>query len=939
MALKVKIILSMIALPLALFVASVFWILSIYQTIIPKTQLSVQQLSVKLLNETLQFESRALFIVTKINQSMQFNSPFIIRNVIFNQFTNNTLRMLDQTEIHSLELFLAPLYKSHRLEYFTILCKDKQEYLSIGEGSQQFTKEFINWTSLYEANLIINENQIKITVGNQKCNIQVYYGVRDFIISMLKNAEFVTNQVQSRTVLLDAHPYNVIWQENNETNLSKILDVDNEKTLQILKFNRQEDEFGCLKQEPKTISYESNTENRLIKYIQFSISDLHYKCNQQYSVKLTYMMIISLNQFHEHLGTQDLNYDRLNYATNSYACLIILLIFYFYRVAVKVALSFEVPIERITEIINEPYKFHYENSSQRMDLRQQLHNQELLQLYDSLLLCVIMHQFHQKQQLLNNNDKGAEYLQNLCQIKSFYKFCQNKWMVSVCGNNMAMIHYKNKRYSEALNQLAESIMIGNKELTSLKQIEKLRKKIERNHFGKSILNRLQSYIINKFAGKSSNIIDQGRFKSQEEQNRACLSMSIHKSMALKNSIEDKQQCYQSIGQQQSQEYRQNYKRDKDQLTLCLFFRKYAYIIILFKFCINSDSKLFNETIQNIKQLEEEISQKQKWKKSKYLTLMRIKAQIKLFYCYMQLKMYESAYTTNQFLLGQYDYYLGLEDDQINYHIGYNTFENIPISYMQVQLALQKIVLMKFNNQNYQAALESANLFKKLDDQNQKVQLQLLKILEEIFVQYYLDKDLITIQREVINQEQQKVIILIDYSKTMAFNQIQISQTYCKYILQRVYKSTSVGLYLFNEILFEAFKLQNQMYTQDLYSQILDKLLLPPGGTSQLFEVIKQSVKLFRNSDETKFENYLCLFTEFQSQNIEQNFYEIRTLLHFNKIKLVVFQIQNSNRNIQIAQHMSDYCNGLLIQNEKQITNWLDSLGHTKVQHSHYFEFW
>ncbi|CAD8121775.1 unnamed protein product [Paramecium sonneborni] len=938
MTLKVKIILSMIALPLALFAASIFWIVSIYQTLIPQTQLSVQQLSVKLLNETLQFESRALFYVTKINQSMQFNMPFIIRNVIFDQFTNNTLKMLEQSQIKSLEQFLNPLQKFHRLKCFSILCKN-QKYLSIGESIQEFTKEFIDWNSFYEANLNIKDNQIRITIGNENCNIQVHYGLKEFVISMLTNAVFVTNQVQSRTILLDAHPYDIIWEENNQTNLVQILDVSDSETLQILDFNRQEDEYGCLIQEPQTISYKSNTEDRLIKYIQFSISDVHYKCNKQYSVKLTYVMIISLNQFHQHLGTQDLNYDRLTYATNSYVCLIILLILYFYRVAVKVGLSFEVPIKKIIEIINEPYKFHYENSKQRIDIRQQLHNKELLELYDSLLLCVIMHQFHQKQQLLNNNDKGAEYLQNLCQIKSFYKFCQNKWMVSVCGNNMAMIHYKNKRYSEALNQLAESIMIGNKELTSLKQIEKLRKKMERNHFGKSILNRLQSYIINKFAGKSSNIIDQARFKSQDEQNRACLSMSIHKSMALKNSIEDKQQCYQSIGQQKSQEYRQNYKKDKDQLTLCLFFRKYAYIIILFKFCINSDSKLFNETIQNIKQLEEEINQKQKWKKSKYLTLMRIKASIKLFYCYIQLKMYDFAKQTNQFLLGQYDYYLALEDDRISYNIGYNIFENIPISYLQVQLTLQKIVLMKFNNENYQAAKESANLFKKLDDQNQKVSLSLLKILEEIFIKQQLDKELITIQREAINQEQQNVIILIDYSKTMAFDQIQISQTYCKYILQRVYKSTSVGLYLFNETLFEAFKLQNQMYTQDLYFQILDKLLLPPGGSNQLHEVIKQSVKLFRKSDETKFENYLCLFTEFQSQGIDQNFYDIRNLLHFNRIKLVVFQIQNSNRNIQIAQQISEYCNGILIQNEKQITSWLDTLGHRKVQHSHYFEFW
>lgn len=33
--------------------------------------------------------------------------------------------MLEQREIDRLEVFLAPLFKFHRLEYFTILCNDK----------------------------------------------------------------------------------------------------------------------------------------------------------------------------------------------------------------------------------------------------------------------------------------------------------------------------------------------------------------------------------------------------------------------------------------------------------------------------------------------------------------------------------------------------------------------------------------------------------------------------------------------------------------------------------------------------------------------------------------------------------------------------------------------------------------------------------------------
>lgn len=138
----------------------------------------------------------------------------------------------------------------------------------------------------------------------------------------------------------------------------------------------------------------------------------------------------------------------------------------------------------------------------------------------------------------------------------------------------------------------------------------------------------------------------------------------------------------------------------------------------------------------------------------------------------------------------------------------------------------------------------------------------IKSLKSIFNHFELPMEpIINFQKKLL-QKDLEVIILIDYSQNMSPEQLTLSHTMSKYILDNLRSEDSIGLYAFNEVLYEAFPLQKKGIYKDLLEQVIKQLLIYPGGKVNLFHLIQITAAYLFDLHQTASQKKLMKYVQF-----------------------------------------------------------------------------
>ncbi|CAD8200890.1 unnamed protein product [Paramecium octaurelia] len=120
----------------------------------------------------------------------------------------------------------------------------------------------------------------------------------------------------------------------------------------------------------------------------------------------------------------------------------------------------------------------------------------------------------------------------------------------------------------------------------------------------------------------------------------------------------------------------------------------------------------------------------------------------------------------------------------------------------------------------------------------------LMVLEKIFNLFSISPLPIQQFRNQISINIYEIVFIIDYSKEMTVEQINLSHSICTKIFNILQPQDLIGMYGFNNSLHEAFPLQPKGTYKDLLTKQLFMAITAPGGKSKLFQALKYAVKNF-----------------------------------------------------------------------------------------------
>ncbi|CAD8181039.1 unnamed protein product [Paramecium pentaurelia] len=120
----------------------------------------------------------------------------------------------------------------------------------------------------------------------------------------------------------------------------------------------------------------------------------------------------------------------------------------------------------------------------------------------------------------------------------------------------------------------------------------------------------------------------------------------------------------------------------------------------------------------------------------------------------------------------------------------------------------------------------------------------LMVLEKIFNLFNISPLPIQQFRNQISINIYEIVFMIDYSKEMTIEQINLSHSICTKIFHILQPQDLIGMYGFNNSLHEAFPLQPKGTYKDLLTKQLFMAITAPGGKSKIFQALKYAVKNF-----------------------------------------------------------------------------------------------
>ncbi|CAD8111358.1 unnamed protein product [Paramecium sonneborni] len=634
---------------------------------------------------------------------------------------------------------------------------------------------------------------------------------------------------------------------------------------------------------------------------------------------VVFLYSISLNEYLQQSGKNQAAQQTLINQIVIGCAFHIALFLYFWRKAVVLALTLETPISQLIKLTDVDMKYLEIQDFNLQSYSTLYYNQEIRKSYEAIINLLNSIKYQNNKLLQESKDiNEAEALIILSMSKSFYKKYNNNPAVGICANNIARIHMKNQRYLEAMNEQEESVLIANQDLQSLIEMQKYANQAAQTQDDqqlKKLYLRLKNNVLQKFQRqedqvmksvikdivkktgviqnsqpnlsrgqtiqKSRNFIEIPQIKSQVEFETRGLRQTI-------NQIKNVTQEDQLIKQQNSEilehlesprksspiskAYQdQEFLQKKQILDYKIVFRKYQLACILFNYSmsktqstfLNESVKQFNDVLEDIQNLPDSFS----------ILYMKINIYIKKAFCFVKAKIMEKAYLELQEAQNKFAILQSIKEDvkELESKEFVDIFRNIPLEILQEKIFGLEALIMMINEDYYKASQKFVSILKAEGFYDPGLQKLILKSLIKIFKKCQIDIDCLIKFSQQNQPKKIELIFLIDYSNEMTNEQITLSHSMCKYVIQKLDEDAEVALYAFNESLHEIFSLQMKGTYKKLLESIIEKTLIKPGGQANIFLILEIVIAILFEKDKLEQRKQLALHLKSNKikQQIEQ----------------------------------------------------------------------
>ncbi|CAD8121849.1 unnamed protein product [Paramecium sonneborni] len=612
---------------------------------------------------------------------------------------------------------------------------------------------------------------------------------------------------------------------------------------------------------------------------------------------VVFLYSMSLNEYLQQPGKNEIAQQTLINQIIIGCAIHVVLFLYFWRKGVVLALSLETPISQLIKLTDVDMKYLEIQDFNLQGYSSLYYNQEIRQSYESIINLLNSIKYQNNKLLQESQDiNEAEALIILSMSKSFYKKYNNNPAIGICANNIARIHMKNQRYLEAMNEQEESVLIANQDLQSLIEMQKYANQAAQTQDDqqlKKLYLRLKNNVLQKFQRqedqvmksvikdivkktgviqnsqpnlsrgqtiqKTRNFIEISQIKSQAEFESRAIRQTT-------NQIKNVTQEDQLIKQQNSELLEhlesprksspiskayidEEFLQKKQILEYKIVFRKYQLACILFNYSmsktqstfLNESVKQFNDVMEDIQILPDSFS----------ILYMKINIYIKKAFCFVKAKIMEKAYQELQEAQNKFAILKSIKDDvkELETKEFVDIFRNIPLEILQEKIFGLEALIMMIDQDYYQASQKFVSILKAEGYYDPGLQKLVLKSLTKIFKKCKINIDCLIKFSQQNQPKKIELIFLIDYSSEMTNEQITLSHSMCKYVIQKLDEDAEIALYAFNESLHEIFSLQMKGTYKKLLESIIEKTLIKPGGQANIFQVLEIVIAILFEKDQ------------------------------------------------------------------------------------------
>ncbi|KRX05894.1 hypothetical protein PPERSA_03831 [Pseudocohnilembus persalinus] len=399
--------------------------------------------------------------------------------------------------------------------------------------------------------------------------------------------------------------------------------------------------------------------------------------------------------------------------------------------------------------------------------------------------------------------------------------------VGICCNNIGNIHLKNGRYSEAVSEYQESILMAKIEDKELqKQLNKIieeempsyqqtyldlkvRKQMaqEKISYRESYSNKFASDISNNYSDDNQKLLIENKDTSQklaDSQYYKLRANSNQRLMAIKKEQEELNKKLSGYNEDYGIQFNK-----RNQVKQNMINRKYQLAGALLMYGISEKQVNFlPQCVNLLKQCIKlsDIVELSQTKNQRSQTVRKICIYTKLAICNIKLQ--------------------NIKEAQINIKKAKNEFDMIN---MQKENKQQELDLLK---EAVEKLLESIQQPLNYDTNTRIETLKVMKNLYDIFMDNQQKKlqaaDEINPFLDKFNLQSVDLIFLIEYSGKIKNEQLHTAQSIAKQVFDNLQNEDNLGLLIFNDCVHECFSLQNVKKYRDYLERKVRTIQKEPG---------------------------------------------------------------------------------------------------------------
>ncbi|CAD8119476.1 unnamed protein product [Paramecium sonneborni] len=606
------------------------------------------------------------------------------------------------------------------------------------------------------------------------------------------------------------------------------------------------------------------------------------------------------------------------------------LILYFWRKGVVIALSLEAPINELINLLRVDMKYLEVQDFNLEGYQHFFNNKEITKSYEVIINYLNSIKYQNNKLLQGSKDMDeAEALIILSMSKRFYKKQNNNAAVGICANNIAKIHMRNQRYLEAMNEQEESVLIANQDLQSLKEMEQYANQAAQLQDDQQIVKlylRLKNNVLQKFQRQEEKqmkdviknlesktkviqnsqncIVRRPTTQKMKNQNEiAQLKSSIESEVHLQRQSTPRQTTTNWLRNPQQEEKNpireensdlqseridnlgtpkksspnskvQNYEGNSKQQVIIehkIAFRKYQLACILYNYSMTkSQSTFLNESVKQFNDIMEDLQILPDSFSTQY---MKINILTKKAFCFARAGIFDKA--KHEFEEAEAKFKIleanKTEIKQLDISDFVDIFREIPLEIVREKLTGLEASLLMIQGKYVEACYKFISILQAEGHYDPGFQKFVLKTLTKIFKKCKVDHNCLIKFSQQNQLKRLELIFLLDYSSEMTNEQFTLSHHMCHNVVQSLNDDSFVGLYAFNESLHEIFPLQLKGTYKKLLESTIEKVLIKPGGQGNIFSALEITIASLFEKDKPEQSKQLSLHLKSNQikQQIEQ----------------------------------------------------------------------